>query len=239
MKNVFSSFGVSFSIMMKDKVIILFSLAPILVGVLLYYFLGQLIFTDFLDWINGLVVSKVSSEGLGKIIGYLITATLSVVMYFAVSWTFVMIVSLIASPFNDIISNRTEKSLLGEVPESIDKSLSRLIKRIGFTLINELKKISFILTMTIIALVLNFIPVLAPVSFILSALLLATSFIDYSWSRKDKKFGECLIDIRKSFISYTISGSIFIGLIAIPLVNLITLPFAVVYFTVLQTKNEN
>ncbi len=238
-KNIFSSFGVSLSIMMKDKIIILFSLVPILVGVLLYYFLGQLIFTDFLDWINGLVVAKISSDGLGKFIGYLITATLSVVMYFAVSWTFVMIVSLIASPFNDIISNRTEKNLLGEVPESIDKSLSRLFKRIGFTLVNELKKVSFILTMTIIALVLNFIPVLAPVSFILSALLLSVSFVDYTWSRKNKKFGECVSDMRNSFIGYTISGSIFIGLIAIPVVNLFTLPFAVVYFTVLQIKNEN
>lgn len=239
MKNIFSSFGQSLSIMMKDKIIILFSLVPILVGVLLYYFLGRLIFTDFLDWINSMVVAKMSSDGLGKFIGYLVTATLSVVMYFVVSWTFVLIVSLIASPFNDIISNRTEKNLLGEIPESIDKSFSRLVKRIGFTLINELKKISFILFMTFLALVLNFIPILAPVSFILSALLLSIGFVDYTWSRKGKKFGECLSDIRGTFIGYTISGSIFMGLIAIPVVNLFTLPFAVVYYTVLQIKNES
>jgi CysZ protein len=239
MKNVLSSFSESLSIMMKDKIIILFSLVPVLVGVLLYYLLGNLIFTDFLDWINAMVVTKISSNGLGKFIGYLITATLSVVMYFVVSWTFVLIVSLIASPFNDIISNRAEKKLLGEVPESIDKSFSRLMKRIGFTLINEIKKISFILAMTFLALMLNFVPILAPVSFVLSALLLSIGFVDYTWSRKDKKFVECLSDIRKTFLGYTISGSIFMVLIAIPVVNLLTLPFAVVYYTVLQVKNES
>ena len=238
MKYLFPSFIESLSILKRDKIIVLFSLVPILIGVVLFYFLGNVIYTEFLDWINLWVKSKISSDGLGTVISWIITATLTVVMYFVVSWTFVLIVSLIASPFNDIISNRTEKLLLGKKPESLDKSIGRLIKRLGYTLLNEIKKVSFIIFMTCIAVVLNCIPVLAPVSFILSALLLAVGFVDYSWSRHDLAFRGCLDNMRRLILGYTVSGCIFMGLIAIPVVNLISLPFAVIYFTVFYTKHN-
>lgn len=238
MKYIVSSFTASLDILRKDKIILLFSLVPIIIGIVLYYFLGQLIFTDFLDWINSLVGGKVSSNGLGSFLSWIITATLTVVMYFIVSWSFVLIVSLIASPFNDIISNRTEKILEGKRPESLDKSIGRLLKRFAFTIFNELKKISFILFMTCVAVAINFIPVLVPVSFILSALLFAVGFVDYSWSRHDLHFKACLENMRKSFLGYTISGCIFMGIVAIPVVNLVALPFAVIYYTVFYTKTN-
>lgn len=238
MKYIVSSFTSSFEILRKDKIILLFSLVPVIIGIVLYYFLGQLIFTDFLDWMNSWIGSKTSSNGLGTMLSWIITATLSVVMYFIVSWTFVLIVSLIACPFNDIISNRTEKILEGKRPEALDKSIGRLLKRFTFTIFNELKKISFIIFMTCIALVMNFIPVLTPVSFILSALLFAVGFVDYSWSRHDLQFKECVGNMRKSFLGYTISGAIFMGIVAIPVVNLIALPFAVIYYTVFYTKTN-
>ncbi len=238
MKYLVSSFGESFSILRKDKIVLLFSFAPILIGVVLYYFLGQLIFTDFLDWINIWVKQKVSSDGLGSVISWIVTASLTVVMYFIVSWTFVLIVSLIASPFNDIISNRTEKILMGEVPESLDKSIGRLLKRFAFTIVNELKKISFIVIMTFLALILNFIPILSPVSFVLSALLFAIGFVDYSWSRHNLHFRECVSSTRRLFLGFSLSGCVFLGLVAIPVVNLFTLPYAVIYYTIFFTKNR-
>lgn len=238
MKHLVSSFGEAFSVLKRDKIIAVISMVPIIIGVVLYYFLGQLIFTDLLDWINAYVNSKISSDGLGKVIGWVIAGVLTAVMYFVVSWTFVLIVSLIASPFNDIISNRTEKLIKGQVPESLDKSFGRLMKRLAFTLINELKKISFILFMTVVAVVLNFIPILTPVSFLLSALLLAVGFVDYSWSRHELEFRGCLDSVRKSFLGFAISGSIFMGLIAIPIVNLFTLPYAVIYYTIFFNRNN-
>lgn len=238
MKHFVSSFGESFSILRKDKIIFLFSLVPIFIGIVLYYFLGQMIFTDFLDWINTWVSGKVSSDGLGSVIGWIVTATLTVVMYFVVSWTFVLIVSLVASPFNDIISNRTEKILDGKKPESLDKSMGRLLKRFAFTIVNEIKKISFILFMTVLAVVMNFIPILAPVSFILSALLLAIGFVDYSWSRHDLQFRSCVESTRRLFLGLILSGAVFMGLIAIPVVNLFALPYAVIYYTVFYSKNR-
>lgn len=238
MKNVVISFKESFDIMRKDKLILLFSFVPVFIGLMLYYFLGQLIFTDLLGWINGFVETSVGEGGVGKAISWLITIALSVLMYFAVSWTFVLIVSLIASPFNDIISNRTEQTLQGKVPEPLDNSIKRLLNRLGLTLVNELKKITFIILMTIIALAINFVPILVPLSFLMTALLFAVSFADYSWSRNDLLFKDCLRDIRKNFLGYATSGALFIFVIAIPIINLMVLPFAVVYYTVFYTKNN-
>ena len=232
------AFKTSFGIFFKDKKIILFSLVPVFIGIALYYFIGNWFISEALLLSKTWVASKIQIGFLGKIIYYLLVGVMTVATYFIVNWTFVLFVSLIASPFNDIISERAEKALLNKPPLEMDESFSLMLKKITFIIFNELKKISLILFLTFVALVLGFIPFLSPLSIIVSAFLLAVGFIDYSWSRHDLKFRDCIKLARKSFISYSLSGGIFLVLIAIPVLNLFILPFAVVYYTVLFTKKE-
>lgn len=237
--NIVGAVGESLSVYRKDKWIVIFSMVPLLIGGLLYTWLGSWLYTDLLNMGRAQIEQYVSSGGWSQFFFWLLAGILTIGFYFLLSWTFVLVVSGLASPFNDIISNRVERALKGETPQEVRESFRRLMKRLGHTLINELKKISFILILNILAFALSFVAILAPVSVLISALLMAVGFLDYSWSRKEFTFGECLKDIRTSFFSYGLMGGAFLVLITIPVVNLFALPFGVVYFTVLHVKKSN
>lgn len=222
----------------KDKWIILFSFVPILIGAGIYTAFGSYLYGDLLDLGKKYIQDTVSSGGWSQFFFWLLAGILTIAFYFLLSWTFVLVVSMFASPFNDLISNRVEKVLVGEVPDDIGVSLKRMMARLAFTIVNELKKISFIVFLNILAFALSFVGILAPISMVISALLMSVGFLDYSWSRKNLKFGECVNDIRTSFFSYGVAGGIFLLLITVPIVNLFALPFGVVFFTVLFVRKS-
>ncbi|PIK14588.1 EI24 domain-containing protein [Halobacteriovorax sp. JY17] len=225
----------SLSLLKEDKVILLLSMIPVLIGIIAYYYIGNLFYVDFLDWGKNLVAEKISSSEWLSYISWIFTAILTVILYFLVSWTFVLFVSIISSPFNDIISGRVEKRLLGE--PSPDFDTDKFFKRMLKVLANEAKKILFILLLSILAFILGlFFP---PVSFAISALLLAVSFLDYSWSRKNLSFSDCVGSLRRSFLTYLFTGCVFMALISMPILNLFILPFAVIYYSVLFYTKEN
>lgn len=236
--NIITCIGVALKIFKEDKWVSALSLVPIIVGATIYYFLGHYIYGDMLNMGKAWIETSVNSNGWGSFLYYIMVGILTIGFYFLLSWTFVLVVSGIASPFNDIVSRRVERVLAGEIPESIGASFTRISARFVKTIINEAKKIAFIIVLSILALGMSFIPMLAPIGIIISAVLLAVSFLDYSWSRHDMPFRECLNDIRKNFLSYAIMGGIFLALISIPILNLLLLPFGVVYFTVLYTDRN-
>ncbi len=236
--NIVTCIGVALKMFKEDKWISIFSLVPILIGAAFYYFLGSYIYGDVLNMGKDWIETSVNSNGWTSFLYYIMVGILTIGFYFLLSWTFVLVVSGIASPFNDIVSSRVEKVLAGEVPESVGESLSRMSLRFVSTLINEAKKIAFIMVLSILALIVSFIPMLAPVGVVISAILLAVGFLDYSWSRHKMHFRDCVNDVRKHLFSYGIMGGVFLALISIPILNLFLLPFGVVYFTVLFTDKN-
>lgn len=237
--NMMASLGEAFGVFKKDKWIAIFSLVPIFIGGFLYAWLGSWLYGDVLEMGKAYIEKSVSTGGWSQFFFWLLAGILTIGFYFLLSWTFVLVVGGFAAPFNDIISNRVERSLLGQTPEDVGQSFSRLSSRLVFTLVNELKKISFILTLNILAFALSFIGILAPVSVLISALLMAVGFLDYSWSRREMSFRECLADVRTSFFTYGVMGGIFLILITIPVLNLFALPYGVVYFTVLHVRKSH
>lgn len=231
--NIITCIGVSLKMFKEDKWISILSLVPIIVGGTIYYFLGSYIYGDVLDMGKAWIETSVNSNGWGSFLYYIMVGILTIGFYFLLSWSFVLVVSGIASPFNDIVSRRVERVLAGEIPESISASLTRMSARFMSTIVNEIKKITFIVILSLLALIVSFIPMLAPIGVIISAVLLAVGFLDYSWSRHNMHFRDCVNDIRKHLFSYGIMGGVFLALISIPIVNLLLLPFGVVYFTVL------
>ena len=236
--NISASLSEALGVLKKDKWIAIFSMVPILIGAAIYTFLGSWLYGDVLNMGKDYIEKTVSTGGWSQFFFWILAGILTIGFYFLLSWTFVLVVSGLAAPFNDIISNRVEKSLLGETPEEIGKSFSRLSSRLIFTLVNEVKKISFILTLNILAFALSFVGILAPISVLISALLMAVGFLDYSWSRREMTFRECLGDVRTSFFSYGVMGGVFLVLITVPIVNLFILPFGVIFFTVLHVRKN-
>lgn len=238
MKNILKSFTEIFDVLRKDKIIIMFSLLPIIIGIVLFSTIGAYVYTDGINWGERIIHDYITNDTWGGIVKYFFVALITAGFYFLISFGFVLLVSVIASPFNDIISERTQVVVSGKVNESLDTSIKRLITNFFKTIINELKKVSFILFISLLALVFSFIPILIPIGMILSALLMAINFLDYSWSRERLTFRGCLSNVKKNLLTYLLSGGLFLIIISIPLINLLALPMGVIYFTIIYAKSS-
>ena len=237
MKAFLLTFKESFNIIKQDKWILIFCLIPVLIGALLYMGLGGWMFASVLPWGSELIKQHLSSGFLGDFLTWVLGSLLSIAFFFLMNWTFVLIVSLVASPFNDIISGRVERSLRGKEQEAASESFNAIFGKLFTIIFNESKKILLIFIVSVIVFLMGFVPLLVPVSILLSSLLLAANFLDYSWSRHDLPFKACLQGIKSNLFINILAGLSFLGLLSIHIINLFSLPFAVVYFTILFTKN--
>lgn len=238
LKNALTSLKPASGQIFKDKINMLLALVPVIIGILLYFFLGTWLYGSVMDQGQIMIKEYVSEGAMGTFVYYIVAAILTIMMYFLVNWTFVIIVATIASPFNDMLSKRIEKILEGKQPDSLQQTFKEMTKNLVATLFNELKKISFIICLSLLALVMGFFPFLTPLSVFLSILLLSIQFLDYSWARHDLAFGKCVNDIRRNVVGYAIGGAFFFVIVSIPVVNLIVPPLATSYFTILWMKNN-
>lgn len=228
-KILLKSLNKSIELFFADKKLRMCSLVPIFLGILFYLFLGYRMW----GWVQG-----INQYWLGKLIGLSFLSSvftgiaslfLGVTAYFLISWTFVIFVSLVASPFNDYMSGRVEFLLRKkETPAFEWKKIVKII-------FNELKKVFFILFFSFIAFIFTYIPYLTPLGYFFTSILLAVSFLDYNWSRHFYNLLQCYQDFKKDFLTYLLPAVIMFPLFSIPLLNLLLLPFATVYFAVLWT----
>ena len=237
-KNSLSAFKPSVHNIFKDKVNFILALIPIMIGVILYITLGAWVYGSLMDQGRALIEQYISEGALGSFVYYIVATIFTILLYFVINWTFVLIVTVMASPFNDLLSSRTEKKLRGEKLDSFTESMNIIGSTLIKTLFNEIKKVSFILVLSLISFVLGYVPLLTPFSLLITVLLLSVGFIDYSWSRHRISFASCVGDLRRNLISYGFGGTFFFILVSIPIVNLIVSPWATSYFTILWIKNN-
>ena len=129
LSKVYESFSLSIDLFRKDKVILMLSLIPIGIGSILYYFLGRWVLVNILQEVNTWIQSLISGD-IGSIIYYIIFFTFSIIFIFLINWTFVLVVSIISSPFNDFISDRVEKRINNDLGDDSFFSLKDLMKNI-------------------------------------------------------------------------------------------------------------
>lgn len=219
----------SIDILKSDKKIIFLSLIPVAIGFLCYYFLGGYVFGDLKTIGIEYLSQYVDMTGW---VGSIFKGILAVLFAVLVNFTFFIFVSIIAAPFNDLISARVEK--VYGTSQLEDQSFADTLKKLPTIAKNEGKKIFFIVLISIINIIISFF--FPPASFLLAGLILAISFVDYSWSRNELTFGDCFGDLKKGFLAYLLGGVAFMLLISIPIINLFFLPLAVVFFTVIYCE---
>jgi len=219
----------SLDILKSDKKVIMFGMIPVIVGFLCYYFLGSYVFGDLQELGKSYLSKHMDTTGwIGNVFFGLVTVLFAVFMNF----TFFIFVSVIAAPFNDLISSRVEKLYIKS--EEDNQGFSEMMKKLPATIKNELKKVGFIIILSIINVIIGFM--FPPASFLIAGIIFAISFVDYSWSRNELTFSECFQDLKKGFLPYLLGGVSFLFLIAIPILNLFFLPLAVVFFTVIYCE---
>jgi uncharacterized protein involved in cysteine biosynthesis len=228
------SFFRSLSFFAKDPVALVYAMIPILIGVLIYSFGFYWAKDLIMAYLEKKAVHYLEADSFSfTMLYFFVKWVFYILSFFVVNWTFVLIISFIAGPFNDLISERVERKLRGKQQRNIKEGFSHLFGKIGFTIINELKKIFFIGFLTTTAVVFGYIPLLTPISLGLSFFLIAIQFVDYSWSRNDLPLRLCVKDLKINFFRYGISGAIYFLLINIPFVNLFIPAVATAQYTIL------
>lgn len=228
----------SLRLIFKDPINLLLAIIPTLLALSIYIFFIVLIFKNS-DYFGVLLHDWIPNPQTAGWVGKLITAIFIIFMFLVMSWTFVLFSGIISAPFNSLLSARIEEKLAGLTPTSDAKqSFSTILKGLGKTFINETKKIIFVIVLTGLAFVLNLFPLFYPVGLFLLALVLSIQFVDYSWSRHDMSFSQCVGDIFKNIFSYGGYGLVFLVLITIPLINALIPALGTSFFTVLWLSRQ-
>jgi len=237
-KNAILTFKPAIKAITGDKINFMLASIPVIIGSIIYFFAGKWVYSEFTTEGKKLIESHISEGAMGAVVYWIVSIIMTVLVTFIISYTFVLLVSLIASPFNDLLSARVERKVKGQTPYTMSESLSLISGKISAVLFNEVKKISLIIGLSSVALALNFIPILAPLSIFLNILILSAGFVDYTWSRKNLSSSACSTDLRKNMFGYALGGGFFFLLISIPFINLIVPPLATSYFTIFWIKNN-
>lgn len=239
MKDVFSSIPDAFRYLFKDPVNFFLFLIPGVLAAVIYIVAGTYALENGMALTKVLINKYILSQNANLFMYYFVSGLMAFLLFVLVSWTFVLMVGILSAPFNAVISSRIERKLRGEMP-SKDKAqgFSEVLASFGKTLFNEFKKLTVIIIATVLAMGLNFIPVLFPLALIMLALIMSAQFLDYSWSRHDLSTGKCFRDLTGNFFSNLVAGSIFLLLMAVPLLNVLVPAFATSFYTVLWTKRQ-
>lgn len=232
------TFFQSLRLITRDPVNLFLAVVPTVIALFLYFLVVAYIFKRA-DYFAVMILDYLPSKDAAGIIGKILTAILVLFVFLVMSWTFVIVVGLVASPFNSMLSSRIEIMLTGK-PVSLDrqKTLAAIMVGMGSTLQNEIKKLVFIIAVAAFAFILNLIPLLYPVGLFMAAVLFAVQFVDYSWSRHDLGFVACLGDVLRNIIPYSLSGFLFLLLVTVPIINTFVPALATSYFTVLWLKRQ-
>ncbi len=222
----------------KDPVNLFLAVIPTAIALFLYLFVVVWIFNRA-DYLGLLAMEYLPAKDTGGVIGIIFTGILILFVFLVMSWTFVIMVGLIASPFNSMMSSRIETMLAGKiVTEDRQKTLAKMMLGLGKTFKNEIKKLVFIALVATFAFVLNIFPLFYPVGLFLVSVLFAVQFVDYSWSRHDLGPGASLSDVTRNIIPYSLSGFFFLLLVTIPIINAFVPAIATSYYTVLWLKRQ-
>jgi CysZ protein len=152
-----------------------------------------------------------------------------------VFFTFTVIGNLIASPFNDLLSERTEQALSGETNDEVF-SIGRFLSDAWRTVLMEAKKMSIFVAVMLLILPLNLVPgvgngVYTVLAVCLTLFFLSFEYLGFVMVRKHKFFSEqkSYIFARK-FLMLGFSCGV-MALLAIPFFQMLCIPLAVIGVT--------
>lgn len=175
---------------------------------------------------------------LAWFIGLLLLITALVVLYFI----FLILGTMIAAPFLDILAQRVEVLVTGrELQEHT--TFADAVRNIGVSIIEELRKLGFFLAVQLILVLLGLIPVLTPFT-VLAATLFTMLFLpleygSFAMDHRQLRFRQRRILIwQHRWLMFGFGAAAFLTLL-IPLVNFFCLPILVVGGTLLILDTEN
>ncbi len=186
------------------------------------------------DFYRNLVMSRIpqGEAWYWLVLNYFVLLLAIVVVLVLVFFTFAAVGSMLASPFNDVLSEKTELLLGGHTPDETF-SLISFVQGAGQVMLTEGKKIGVFLLGMLALLLLNLIPVLGamlyPVlSVVWTAFFLVMEYTGYVFARKRMSFKDQRQIVYRNAALMSGFGLGLLCLLAIPFLQFFCIPLGVV-----------
>ena len=213
-----------------NKSLLFWSALPLaLTFILFVYGISQL-----QDWAISLLQEYVARLGVdpASLIGRFFMLSGKMILWMVTALTFIFTSSIVASPFNDILAERSERVTEIPLPPVTSKSLKQHVKLIGIDLFKTMT--AFIAAL--FAIIFCWVPIVNIFAFILAFLLVTFQYISYPQTRRSIGLREGAKFLWHHIYACTGFGAIFTFLFAIPFLSSFVLPIAVVGGTLLAAR---
>ena len=199
------------------------ALWPLLINSVLFILLTILAISsvgDLMDWLLSFL------PGWLDFLRYILWPLLALASMIILVLSFSLLANLIAAPFNAALAAAVERHLGG-----VNEQSGLRVKGAMALVINELRKIIYIVVRAIPLLILFFIPVVnivAPfVWLVFGAWMLCVEYADYPMGNHDLAFAEVKKKIKQRRLLSLGFGAAIAGVLMIPVLNFIVMPVAV------------
>lgn len=219
--------------MLTHPALRLFVIVPLVVNIVIFGSLLGVTFRFLDSTINGWMTALPSWLAF---LEWIIWPLLVILFGLIAGYTFTALALLIASPFNNLLAEKTEELITGQPVDALEGPLAALLS-VPRALLRELAKLAYYVPMALLVLILSFVPgvnLAAPLLwFLLGAWMMSIQFVDYPVDNHQLGFAA----VREAVGRRRLSSLGFGGLVAlcagIPVVNFFVVPAAVVGATLL------
>ncbi len=217
----------------NNKVLWKYAAAPIAIGFVILGGSYALLYYFFLRMYN----AYFNDAGLGLALFYILLALLTVMLLVVFFFIFTRVVSAIAAPFNEFLSQKTEELVTGAYVDA-PFSLGLMLKDSARAIAHSFKVLGLYLGLLLALLLLFIIPGFGQVVFtifsaFLSSLMFSYEYLSYPMDRRRFSWDRKKAFLKSNGRSTMSFGLGCLGMAAIPLLNILFVPVAVVGGTLL------
>ncbi|MDQ7781883.1 MAG: EI24 domain-containing protein [Desulfomonilaceae bacterium] len=210
-----------------------YAAAPLLVGTVILGIAYILIYYS----VTGLVGSYADGAWYLKVLYYIVSVIVTVLLLVIVFFVFARVASAIAAPFNELISEKTEELVTGTFDET-PFSFFGLIKDSGRSVVHSFKILGIYVALLGGGLPMILVPgvgglLYAVFGALLSSYMFAYEYLGYPMDRRRLSFSEKRRFLRRHFSKAMGFGLGNLAVASIPGINLLFIPAAVVGGTLL------
>ncbi|WXL24732.1 sulfate transporter CysZ [Ectopseudomonas mendocina] len=217
----------------------LFVILPVLINLIVFTGLIVLAVQQFSGWVDAFIPSLPTWLSFLEYVLWPLFVVLVMVMVF---FTFTLLATLIAAPFNGFLSEKVEVVVRGK-DDFPPFSWGELVAMVPRTMGREMRKLAYFLPRAIPLLILTFIPVVnliaAPLWIIFGVWMMAIQYIDYPADNNKMSWQDMLAWLRANrWQSMSFGGMTYLALM-IPGLNILMMPAAVAGATVFWVRERS
>jgi len=231
----------AFSLFFQKPSLFIYMVIPVTITFIILV-LGIFFGFDYLNaWFSETAKLGDESTWWAITLSVLWTLILLLGLFLASGYLFVSVTKLFSAPFNDMLSERIEIEQNPEYKEP-ENWFKHLLRTFIPTIVEEIKKMSLILSgfaVIFVTFIIPFVNILSPILLVAySIVVLAIDYIDYPLARRFLSLSQKVEYIKTHFTVLVGYGSSLFLLFMIPFIQLFIIPIAVVSGTLLFIDTE-